>query len=86
MNHHSKSWPLQEAKARLSELLKIVEQEGPQIITVHGKPKAEIVPVKPGSHNFPAVEDLVKAFQACPVPEFEIPRVKSHGKHRNPQF
>ena len=31
------SWQLQEAKARLSELVKLAEQDGPQEITVHGR-------------------------------------------------
>jgi len=33
-------WQLQEAKARLSELVKSAQQKGPQQITVHGKPAA----------------------------------------------
>jgi prevent-host-death family protein len=36
------SWQLQEAKARMSELIKLSKQE-PQEITVHGKPVAVLV-------------------------------------------
>ena len=36
-------WQLQEAKARLSELVKTVQQKGPQQITVHGKPAAVVL-------------------------------------------
>lgn len=36
------SWQLQEAKARMSELVKRA-QEGPQRITLHGKPVAVLV-------------------------------------------
>jgi antitoxin Phd len=36
-------WQLQEAKARLSELLRSSEAEGPQEITVHGRPAAVVV-------------------------------------------
>jgi antitoxin Phd len=36
-------WQLQEAKARLSELVKRAESEGPQEITVHGEAKAVVV-------------------------------------------
>lgn len=31
------SWQMQEAKARMSELVRRVQNEGPQDITVHGK-------------------------------------------------
>lgn len=37
------TWQLQEAKARLSELVKIVETDGAQEITVHGKPVAVLL-------------------------------------------
>ena len=36
-------WQLQEAKARLSELVKSAQQKGPQQITVHGKPAAVVL-------------------------------------------
>jgi prevent-host-death family protein len=36
-------WQLQDAKARLSELLRNLESEGPQEITVHGKPVAVVL-------------------------------------------
>jgi prevent-host-death family protein len=37
------SWQLQDAKARLSEVVKLAQQEGPQSITVHGKPAVVVV-------------------------------------------
>jgi prevent-host-death family protein len=36
-------WQLQDAKARLSELVKRAAQEGPQHITVHGVPAAVVL-------------------------------------------
>jgi prevent-host-death family protein len=36
-------WQLQDAKARLSEVVKRAQAEGPQAITVHGKPAAVIL-------------------------------------------
>jgi len=38
-----KTWQLQEAKARLSELVKRASTEGPQEITVHGQAAAVVV-------------------------------------------
>ncbi|MFO0752677.1 MAG: type II toxin-antitoxin system Phd/YefM family antitoxin [Thermodesulfovibrionales bacterium] len=37
------TWQLQEAKARLSEVIKKAAKEGPQRITVHGEPAAVII-------------------------------------------
>ena len=36
-------WQLQEAKARLSELVRSSEKEGPQEITVHGRAAAVVL-------------------------------------------
>ena len=36
-------WQMQEAKARLSELVKSAETLGPQKITVHGQPVAVVI-------------------------------------------
>ncbi len=37
------TWQMQEAKARLSEVVKLAESEGPQDITVHGRSVAVVV-------------------------------------------
>ena len=39
-------WQLQEAKARLSEVVKKAAKEGPQKITVHGDPAAVVISSK----------------------------------------
>lgn len=36
-------WQLQEAKAKLSRLLRLSQEEGPQEITVRGKPTAVVL-------------------------------------------
>lgn len=38
-----KTWQLQEAKARLSEVIKQAQKEGPQTITMRGEPTAVII-------------------------------------------
>ena len=37
------NWQLQEAKARLSELINLAESEGPQQITKHGEPAVVVM-------------------------------------------
>lgn len=39
-----KSWQVQEAKARFSELLRAAADDGPQLVSHHGKPAAMVVP------------------------------------------
>jgi len=39
-------WQLQDAKARLSELIKSAHNEGPQQVTVRGKPSAIVISVE----------------------------------------
>lgn len=41
----SKTWPVQDAKARFSELLETSLSEGPQIVTKRGKEAAVLVPI-----------------------------------------
>jgi antitoxin Phd len=38
-----RKWQLQEAKARLSEVIKCASKEGPQTITMRGEPAAVVV-------------------------------------------
>jgi antitoxin Phd len=40
------SWPVQDAKARFSEMLETCLEEGPQVITRRGAEAAVLVPVK----------------------------------------
>ena len=37
------AWPLQEAKARFSELVRLARERGPQHVTVHGTPAAVVL-------------------------------------------
>lgn len=37
------TWQMQEAKARMSELVKQAQSQGPQEITMHGRPVAVVV-------------------------------------------
>ena len=40
------AWPVQDAKARFSELLETSLSEGPQLVTKHGKAAAVLVPIR----------------------------------------
>ena len=57
------SWPVQEAKARFSELLEKSVTEGPQIVTKRGVETAILVPIdewrRLRSARIPNVKDLL---------------------------
>jgi antitoxin Phd len=44
--HNMKNWPVQDAKARFSELLDICLREGPQLVTRRGTEAAVLVPMR----------------------------------------
>lgn len=73
----TKTWPVQDVKARLSEVLRHAEVE-PQIISYRGKPKFELRRIEDKPAKKP--KSLYEALRACPY-EFEIPpRDKRPGR------
>jgi antitoxin Phd len=64
-------WPVQDAKARFSELLRAAG-ERPQVISYRGEPKYEVRRIEPKEKKKP--QTLLDVLRACPkVPEFELP-------------
>lgn len=68
------SWPLQDAKARFSELVRRVRSEGPQRVSVHGRDEVVVVSVEEfdrlkGERTGAA---LIDALQASPYRDVEI--------------
>lgn len=70
----SRYWPLQDAKARLSELVRRARSEGPQHVTVHGRDEVVVIAADEyrrllGDRSGRA---LVEAMQASPCREIEF--------------
>ncbi|WP_038248295.1 type II toxin-antitoxin system Phd/YefM family antitoxin [Ghiorsea bivora] len=61
------SWQLQDAKARLSEVIKSAVQEGPQEVTVRGKPSAVILSVEAYQAMKKQRPDFVSFMQQSPL-------------------
>jgi prevent-host-death family protein len=67
-------WPLQDAKARFSELVRRVRSEGPQHVTVHGRDEVVVI----AADEFRRLkgdntgEALIAAMQASPYREIDI--------------
>lgn len=67
-------WPLQDAKARFSELVRKVRSEGPQHVTVHGRDEVVVIAAEEFRRLKGRVtgKALVEALQASPCRDIEI--------------
>ena len=61
------SWQMQEAKARLSEVVKRAEHEGPQDITLHGRSVAVMLSREAFDRLAGSGESLVAFMQRSPL-------------------
>ncbi len=78
------TWQLQEAKAKLSELLQIAETSGPQTITRRGIEKAVIVPIQQWrTINRASKPTLLQILQSGPQFDLQIPP-RGRWKMRKP--
>jgi antitoxin Phd len=80
-----KVWPVQDAKARFSELLDTCLREGPQVVTKQGAEAAVLVPVddwrRMQRSARPTLRDLLLADE--PRIEFSLP-VRGRRRRRTP--
>ena len=78
------TWPLQDAKAKLSEVIKTAKKNGPQIITQRGVKSAVIVPFDEWERtqqvNKPSLLDILRS---APEGDLPIPQ-RSDWKMRKP--
>ena len=67
-------WPLQDAKARFSELVRRVRSEGPQHVTVHGRDEVVVIAAEElrRLRGEPTGQALIDALQASPHPDIEL--------------
>jgi antitoxin Phd len=78
------SWQLQEAKAKLSEVIDTAEKLGPQIITRRGVETAVVVPIEEWKRMQPgAKRTLLEILQSGPKSDLPIPP-RGRTKHREP--
>jgi antitoxin Phd len=79
------SWPVQDAKARFSELLDTCLREGPQIVTKRGTDTAVLVPMTEWQRLQQEARPTLKDLLLADHPRADIP-VPARGKlrHRAP--
>lgn len=77
-------WPLGEAKARLSELIDKVEQEGPQVISRRGREVAVVVPVEEWRRKSVRAGSLAQFFAESPLRDsgLVVDRERNDPQHR----
>ncbi len=68
------AWPLQDAKARFSELVRRAHSEGPQHVTVHGRDEVVVIAVDAWRRlcGEPSGRALVEAIQASPHRDIDL--------------
>lgn len=84
----SKSWQVQEAKARFSEFLEASLEEGPQIVTRRGVETAVLIPIDQWRQMErmarPSLKELLLASE--PRTEQLTPPRKRHGHRTTPHL
>jgi prevent-host-death family protein len=68
-----KTWPVQDAKARFSELLDTCLREGPQIVTKRGAEAAVLMPAADWRRLQRAAPATLKELLLADEPRMEIP-------------
>jgi prevent-host-death family protein len=76
------NWQLQEAKNRLSELVKAAEKEGPQVITVHGRETAVVLSAGEYQRLTARKGSLLEFFQSSPLRGVELDLTRSRDTGR----
>ena len=81
-----KTWPVQDAKARFSELLDTCLREGPQMVTKRGAEAAVLVPARDWQRLQQAARPTLKELLLAPSPrgELHVPK-RGRLKRRTPE-
>lgn len=67
-----KNWPVQDAKARFSELLDTCFKEGPQLVTRRGAEAAVLVPVADWKRMQQSARPSLKDLLQAPAPRGDL--------------
>jgi antitoxin Phd len=67
-----RQWPVQDAKARFSELLEASVAEGPQLVSRRGEPKAVLVSIAEWESLTKRARPSAKEVLLAPEPRFDL--------------
>ncbi len=79
-----KVWPVQDAKARFSELLELCLREGPQVVTRRGAETAVLVPMAEWRRLCQSARPSLKELLLADTPRATL-KLPSRGGHRRHQ-
>jgi len=82
----SMEWQLQEAKNRLSHLVKEAAHDGPQIITVRGEPSAILLSMEEYQRLTMPRTKLTDFFRSSPLCDEELDLERSSDMAREVEF
>lgn len=77
------NWQLQEAKNKLSQVVKQAQTSGPQVITVRGKETAVLLSAKDFRRLTAATGNLLDFFQNSPLQGVELDLERSRDTGRD---
>ena len=83
-----KSWPVQDAKARFSELLETCLKDGPQLVTKRGASAAVLVPIKDWQRLQQSARPTLKELLLAPSPrgDLDLPERGHFRRRPAPRF
>ncbi|GAB1408459.1 hypothetical protein MASR1M8_23780 [Thermomonas brevis] len=81
MEKAMQTWPVQDAKARFSELLEACMKDGPQLVTKRGEDAAVLVPVQQWKRMREAARPTLKQLLLSEQARGELP-VPARGRAR----
>ena len=78
------AWPVQDAKARFSELLEASLANGPQVVTKRGVETAVLVPIDQWHRLLAQTRRDVKELLLAPEARVELPELRRRSYRRRP--
>ena len=81
---NARTWPVQDAKARFSELLDACVRDGPQVVTRRGEETAVLVSAGEWKRLCLAARPSLKALLLTDVGRADLPLVKRGSGRRRP--
>ncbi|MFW6209065.1 MAG: type II toxin-antitoxin system Phd/YefM family antitoxin [Spirochaetota bacterium] len=75
-----RTWSLQDAKARFSELVNVCLESGAQVVTRHGREAVVVMPADEYRRLTAAKQSLREFFVAAPRVELQVERSQDTGR------
>jgi prevent-host-death family protein len=78
-----RTWQLQEAKNKFSQVVDEAVRDGPQIITRHGVETAVVISIEDYRHHHVGKEKLTKFLRESPLAEYKLDMTRDPSPPRD---